>query len=601
MATEIPDISLEKLNLSFKDFSSPTLNANLGNIGVGKFDVKIDESKIVNKDYGLELKEHETKETTFNIFSEDFYKKENFSNMWSNVKDFYSVNWNNANAKVADFYISSAKEIGATWSWENFGSKFTDDTSSLKWENFKDANNGDSLKKTIGETFSDPEIGDDGKLHITKTTWDTITLSDDWALKALDDKFGTNMLAGFKYGLAVANFTMDAVDQMMGSISDMMKQSAAIAGNWVTEVTGANFAGKWVTDSMKSTHFGDADWYALHYLVDGWIDDAKDVKLPTYYTPKKVHRTDYPIRALIDLNTYFPDEFSNMFDVYFVLNKKTENLPDNPNEGKNDSKPLSSEDETDNSEKDFQRILSSRIESITIPGRSVGTFEQKAMGSGIVKSTTKLEMKSLSSFTLQADNSLYWVHLFNKAGQVDFSNMESWKDSIRETKLGSNGELPFMPYMSDYSLDIYVVAYDFDFKAAPKILELKENSYWDVENTRASLADSRRERIKQKREEAKKFLDWVLAGHNVRKEDKKIWQAKFDALKKEAQETAEIATVQMQEAQQNQSFEIIPGRTKWVFEDCRFLGSGNPISFKKDSADPMKFTYEFTFRKLSRR
>ena len=111
--------------------------------------------------------------------------------------------------------------------------------------------------------------------------------------------------------------------------------------------------------------------------------------------------------------------------------------------------PISSGDANQNIENTFPKILSSRVESITIPGRSVGSFEQKAMGSNIIKSTTKLETKQRSSFVLQADSSLYWLHVFNKMSQTDFSNVEDWKKSIVSTKLGTNGELPFNIFLSE--------------------------------------------------------------------------------------------------------------------------------------------------------
>ena len=608
VAVKAKQVTTTKLHIGLENIKPSTISSAIASSDPN---TAVSEVKIVNSGYGLELKEHETKDVELNPFSsnyeswfinKDFFKKENFSNMLSNVKDFYSVNWNNANAKVADFYISSANEIGNVWKWENFGSKFTSDDSNLKWDNFKTigAFNGDKLKEEIGKTLT---INADGKA--VETTFKEIKLSDQWALKAFDDWLGLNLTAGFNYGLAVANFTLDVVDNMMGSIKTMLNQSSTIAGTWISDVTGANFLGDWTKSKLKGLHFGDSDFYELTYLVDSKVEEAANPKVPTSKVTETSLRKNTPISILEYLNHSLPDEFSNLFDVYFVLTKKDEKQP-STDKSKDGSLPISSgDDDTKNVENTFPKILSSRIESITIPGRSVGTFEQKAMGSNITKSTTKLETKQRSSFVLQADNSLYWLHVFNKMSQTDFSNVETWKEDIVSTKLGTNGELPFNIYLSDYTLDIYVVAMDMEYQQkAPK--ENHHNVFWDADQYKAELKTKRKKRIEDERAEAKSIKEWMdarwgEASKEEKRQYKEAWEQKYKEIGKKISKTDDEVTQEMTSAQTTQSFQDLPSRIKWVFEDCRLLGSGTPISFKKDSSDPMKFTYDFTYRKLSKR
>lgn len=601
MATELSDKQLKPFSLS----------ANMDNLKSSG--PTVSETEIVNTGYGLELKEYETKDVELNPFSsnyeswfinKDFWTKENFSNMFSNIGNFYSVNWNNANAKVADFYISSAIEIGNAW--EGFGSNFTDSEGSLNWSNFKEigAFNGSNLKETIGKTVSDPYMKD-GKLTVKETEWKQIALSDQWALKAFDDWLGLNLTAGFNYDVAVANFTLDVVDKMMSSVDTMLKSSSTIAGTWISDVTGLNFLGDWTSSKLKGLHFGDSAFYELVYTIPEKVEAAANPKVPTGKAATVNLRKNTPISILEYLNHNLPDEFSNLFDVYFVLTKKTEKQPSS-DKSKDGSLPISSGDGDDkNLENAFPKILSSRIESITIPGRSVGTFEQKAMGSNITKSTTKLETKQHSSFVLQADSSLYWLHVFNKMSQTDFSNVETWKENIVATRLGTNGELPFNIYLSDYTLDIYVVAMDMTYqKKASK--ENHHNVFWDAEQMKAKQKKERKDRIERERAEAKSIKEWMDArwGEASRKEkrdNKEAWEQKLKEIGKKMTKTDDEVTQEMTSAQTTQSFQDLPSRIKWIFEDCRILGSGTPISFKKDSSDPMKFTYDFTYRKLSKR
>ena len=81
----------------------------------------------------------------------------------------------------------------------------------------------------------------------------------------------------------------------------------------------------------------------------------------------------------------------------------------------------------------------------------------------------------------------------------------------------------------------------------------------------------------------------------------KLFENKLKTLGQQLSKTADEIKTENESAQTNQSFQDLTARLKWVFEDCRLLGSGTPISFKKDSSDPLKFTYDFTFKKLSKR
>ena len=128
MATELSDAQLEKLT---KSFSTPELSVNLDNIS----NIKIGEIKSTIGS-GVSLKEYDFKDISWKgIFGLD--KENSFQDSWKtvfdNIGNYYSVNWENANTKIADFYVSSAKDIAS--SWENFGSNFTD--GSLNWDNFK--------------------------------------------------------------------------------------------------------------------------------------------------------------------------------------------------------------------------------------------------------------------------------------------------------------------------------------------------------------------------------------------------------------------------------------------------------------------------------
>ena len=570
MATELSDAQLEKLT---KSFSTPELSVNLDNIS----NIKIGEIKSTIGS-GVPLKEYDFKDISWaGLFG--FDKENSFQDSWKtvfdNIGNYYSVNWENANTKIADFYVSSAKDVASNW--ENFGSNFTD--GSLNWDNFKI-----NQENKLFESFTD---------KTKQIEWKKIGLSDKWALQAFDNWLGTDLVAGLDYGLAVTNFTLTAVDNMMGAIDNMLKNTSTTVGTWISDVSGMKFIGDWLTEKLQAIHFGDTFRHTNHYLVDEAVKKSANPELPIYKTlPSK--SKNKPIQILEYLNKNYPDEFSNLFDVYFVLTKKNEKLPDT-DKSKSGSLPISSGDANQNLENTFPKILSSRVESITIPGRSVGSFEQKAMGSNIVKSTTRLETKQRSSFVLQADSSLYWLHVFNKMSQTDFSNVEDWKKSIVSTKLGTNGELPFNIFLSDYTLDIYVVAIDLEYNRKKAPIAFKDNVFLKAEQFQAEEKRKREEAIKATMEETKAIDKYGIMGlHN-------LFENKLKTLGQQLSKTADEIKTENESAQTNQSFQDLPARLKWVFEDCRLLGSGTPISFKKDSSDPLKFTYDFTFKKLSKR
>lgn len=615
IAKELSDAQLEKLA---KSFSTPTLSANLGNISSQTTDVKIGEiksatidssvsSSVSLKEYdfstpelsvnldnisnikigeikstigpGVSLKEYDFKDISWaGLFG--FDKENSFQDSWKtvfdNIGNYYSVNWENANTKIADFYVSSAKDIAS--SWENFGSNFTD--GSLNWDNFKV-----NQENKLFESFTD---------KTKQIEWKKIGLSDKWALQAFDNWLGTDLVAGLDYGLAVTNFTLTAVDNMMSAIDNMLKNTSTTVGTWISDVSGMKFIGDWLTEKLQAIHFGDTFRHTNHYLVDEAVKKSANPELPLYKTSPKKSFKNKPVQILEYLNKNYPDEFSNLFDVYFVLTKKNEKQPDT-DKSKSGSLPISSGDANQNIENTFPKILSSRVESITIPGRSVGSFEQKAMGSNIVKSTTRLETKQRSSFVLQADSSLYWLHVFNKMSQTDFSNVEDWKKSIVSTKLGTNGELPFNIFLSDYTLDIYVVAIDLEYNHKKAPIAFKDNIFLKAEQFQAEEKRKREEAIKATMEETKAIDKYGIMGlHN-------LFENKLKTLGQQLSKTADEIKTENESAQTNQNFQDLPARLKWVFEDCRLLGSGTPISFKKDSSDPLKFTYDFTFKKLSKR
>ena len=116
-----------------------------------------------------------------------------------------------------------------------------------------------------------------------------------------------------------------------------------------------------------------------------------------------------------------------------------------------------------------------------------------------------------------------------------------------------------------------------------------------AEQFQAEEKRKREESIKATMEETKAIDQYGIMGLH------KLFENKLKTLGQQLSKTADEIKTENESAQTNQSFQDLPARLKWVFEDCRLLGSGTPISFKKDSSDPLKFTYDFTFKKLSKR
>lgn len=506
----------------------------------------------------------------------------------SSLKDTVVANWNNTNSQVADFYTTAAKNIALTWDWSSFASEIV--SGSLNWDNFKVSADFTSSAWQIDN--STVLLGSADLIESTMAT--------------LDKYLSTDLMAGYNYGVAVANYTLDTVDTTMSKIDDLLKASSTVAGYWISGIGGDTWfskaVGNWLTGALDSVGFGNSSWYTTGSYNLAMSKDLDESEFPAISTDagsvsQRLKKGELPefeghssfssknpaIKTLLKLTKELPDEFSNMFDVYFVLTPKTAKFQ-NGAAFKSDTLPLSSiEGGLKENEANFQKLLSSRIESITIPGRSIGTFEQKVMGTSVIKPTTKIEMKGTSSFTIQADSALYWIHLFNKAAQVDFSNYETWKDNVTQDSLKSNGELPFTPILLDYTIDIFVVANHFEETYTSK-------TSGDLVAARKELLETRKSSIS---------TSGLVTGQNIRESDYMNITGRVSRLNKQIALTGSGNESNFTQAAENQQLETLSSRARWVFEDCRFLGPGTPISFKKDSAEPLKFSYDFTFKRLT--
>lgn len=279
------------------------------------------------------------------------------------------------------------------------------------------------------------------------------------------------------------------------------------------------------------------------------------------------------ITELLKMNLR-PDEFSNMFDVFFAFNN-----------GKEKSPIATGNDKLKSPEFNFPKVLSSRIESIKIPGREFITFDQKALGSQITKQGTQLTGKHTSSFTIRADSKLFWLDIFNKFGEV----------SISDRFLSKSKESPTSLFSFNKMLDIYVKGSIFDENKffTPTIKRNLEEVGFMYDNL-IKRAENDLNHAKIFEEEVKGH--WLENEVHIRvvKLEKMIKTMK-DMKKSSLSKTYENSVSQIQ---QNQRFDLIDARYMWVFRNCRILGTSGKIPFKRESSDTASFTYDFTFRNI---
>lgn len=263
------------------------------------------------------------------------------------------------------------------------------------------------------------------------------------------------------------------------------------------------------------------------------------------------------------------DAMSNMFDVFFVF----ENNDDS--QGPQTLPVASTLPEVYNKNAITPTILSARINNISIPGIEKGTTSIPFCGTTIEKPDNLMNDPHQSSFEILADDSLYYIRMFNKISGTDFSKLEEWNELASEQFKSLLGE------------DARIVMGEMS-----NLYNSKMDKLFDTSRGKLSIYVKRLYHMPvQKLEKTDKsiFTNKGFASNLPRGfKPKKAEEGTFDNMSNFT--PSEGVEKNMYSA----SGYYMP--TYFKFTDVKILGTGNAISFKNDASNTQAFTYDFIYR-----
>lgn len=283
--------------------------------------------------------------------------------------------------------------------------------------------------------------------------------------------------------------------------------------------------------------------------IDDWVDvldrveDIIGVKVGTPVAPEcegisEVQRfaatmADNPdLKKLVNSQDFAP----NIYDVFFEINGKIDYLSEEFN-----MKKLRAATES-------PILLSSRIHSIEVPGITATSNDIPFCGTTIPILTNKFEDPHQSTFSIRADQELFWIDIFNKiAGTDDYGTMPNYFKSISKA------------YNSLFHENIpYSVV---------KKIALGEFPQVNLDTLK---------RIDPKKTHLNIYVRWLPGwGRKVRSVDEKSLHKDIG--------------------------NVIYSKRLFKFEDVKILGTSSSVEFTRDGANTMVFNYEFIYRNVYER
>ena len=278
---------------------------------------------------------------------------ETWSNYWKNFGNSEAAMWSGTMSNVTSFVSNP----------ENYTTEFN---SSMK-----------SLQDSLSTVVSDFTIND--------TDWSTNTID----LLSFSDSLLSLRLTFITDSANTATNFLTALSNDLSKISKNIHNTLRVFGlNFGDSFSNTAQYALGVEDTLKGKYLTGAKTYKS-FEGGNTYDDTGNITTKNNPAIEAIMRSG-------------PDAMSNMFDVFFVVNNNDFNVFLSDPEELTYCKMLSSD------------IFATRITGIEIPFSVIQTYQLPFCGDTLSKGTSKYEMKTSSSFSIRADQSLYYIDLFNR-------------------------------------------------------------------------------------------------------------------------------------------------------------------------------------------
>lgn len=415
-------------------------------------------------------------------------------------------------------------------------------------------------------------------LDVLKSGSGTIKLSDTMFLDPVSAEVFDNTMS-------LTNTIITSTNETLDLIEDGINKTRKDISNWVESSTKLKSLGV-LTNSLFKSLFGNTyhETMKAYYASQFEFREGDRMRLPQKGLNENPYDLDLEsqknrslgknkaVAALLKNYMDISSEFSNMFDVFFVFENSDGGAPypmtsnigiDQVREGKASADALVSQ------------IISSRIEKINIPGDELSTFSQKFCGTSVQRIGTKHSFKNVAQLTLRADSGLFFVHLFNQLAGVDSSDYEAWKTMGGEggesvIKIKQAGEIPIFTNNKD-KLNIYI----------KRTMSNEASFLWGEDNKKRWPQRTRNKDLKMESDLELQSLEDLT---NAR-------MGFLDEVHKSDLKDKSNSELENNIPCNDQRFPF------YIFTNCKFIGSGNPISFRRETCETLGMSYQFTFEK----
>lgn len=415
-------------------------------------------------------------------------------------------------------------------------------------------------------------------LDVLKSGSGTIKLSDTMFLDPVSAEVFDNTMS-------LTNTIITSTNEALDLIEDGIDKTRKDISNWVESSTKLKSLGI-LTNSLFKSLFGDTyhETMKAYYASQFEFREGDRMRLSQKGPNGNPYDLDLKsqkdrslgknkaVAALLKNYMDISSEFSNMFDVFFVFENSDGGAPypmtsnigiDQVREGKASADAL------------ISKIISSRIEKINIPGDELSTFSQKFCGTSVQRIGTKHSFKNVAQLTLRADSGLFFVHLFNQLAGVDSSDYEAWKTMGDEggksvIKIKQTGEIPVFTNNKD-KLNIYI----------KRTMSNEASFLWGEDNKKRWPQRTRNKDLKMESDlELQSLEDLTNATVSF-----------LDEIHKSDLKDKSNSELKNNIPCSEQRFSF------YIFTNCKFIGSGNPISFRRETCETLGMSYQFTFEK----
>jgi hypothetical protein len=442
---------------------------------------------------------------------------ETWSNYWKNFGNSEAAMWSGTMSNVTSFVSNP----------ENYTTEFN---SSMK-----------SLQDSLSTVVSDFTIND--------TDWSTNTID----LLSFSDSLLSLRLTFITDSANTATNFLTALSNDLSKISKNIHNTLRVFGlNFGDSFSNTAQYALGVEDTLKGKYLTGAKTYTS-FEGGNTYDDTGNITTKNNPAIEAIMRSG-------------PDAMSNMFDVFFVVNNNDFNVFLSDPEELTYRKMLSRD------------IFATRITGIEIPFSVIQTYQLPFCGDTLSKGTSKYEMKTSSSFSIRADQSLYYIDLFNR---IAHTSQQLYNDtSPIITKLQSQYSSVDIMNLKMYFNGSIGGCYTYRTMAGAynNLNTFTNGLRFDIVVRRACFKNMEGNRkfdsIRNKQVDA-------FIGENV----------------KEFIDTSSSSPFALQ-ATTDSSNQM----DDWfVFEDVKMLGTGDKIKFERESAGPEEITYDFIFKRLYRK